>query len=120
MSVPSPQAPPDHPVTLNYGVDPSDPSKTTFTANPRKIQVKPGQTIGFKLGAGPSNGKIRVTFKDSDTGRFLPMVFEDGGPHVEVRAEVEPTTYSCELLVNNQPVAQSGDTGGEIEPAPRT
>jgi len=111
---------PDHAVTLNYTPDPNDPKKSTFTANPRSIHVKRGQTIGFKLGAGPYNGKIRVTFKDSDAGRFSTHVFQDGDPHVEVTGDVVKTTYHCQLLVNGEVFAESAETGGEIEPAKGT
>ena len=104
-----------HPVTLNY-------DGATVTAVPRKIQVKPEHTISFKLGAGPANGKIRVTFQPSDQGRFSTQVFNDGDPDVIVTAAVVATTYQCALLVDNVVVAQSSDTtgGGEIEPVTGT
>ena len=116
MPTPAPGSLPDHPVTLNYTEDPNDPKKSTFTASPRRIHVKPGQTIGFKLGAGPNNGKIRVTFKNSDAGRFSTHVFQDGDPHVQVIGDVVQTTYHCELLVKGEVVAASDENGGEIEP----
>ncbi|SRR5258706_3748388 len=106
-----------HIVTLNYGPG------TTFTADPRLITVKQGHTISFKLGNGQPNGKVRVTFKPSDQGRFSTQVFHDGDPDVRVTANVTQTvrtTYLCELLVNDKVVAHSADAGGEVELAPGT
>jgi hypothetical protein len=61
-----------------------------------------------------------VTFKASDQGRFSTRVFNAGDPHVRVTGNVVPTTYRCELLVDNVVVAQSAEIGGEIEPATGT
>jgi len=105
-----PNAPVHHVVTLNYG--------SPFSANPQRIQVKPGDTISFRLGTGPANGRVKVTFKASDQARFSTRVFNGGDPDVRVNANVVPTTYHCELLVNGTVVAESQEVGGEIEPAP--
>jgi hypothetical protein len=106
-----------HIVTLNYGPGP------TFSADPLLITVKQGHTISFKLGNGPANGKIRVTFKASDQGRFSTQVFNDGDPDVRITGNVSQTvrtTYHCALLVNGDVVAQSAETGGELELVPGT
>ncbi len=107
-----PNAPVHHVVTLHYG--------SPFSADPPKIQVKPGDTISFRLGQGPANGKIRVNFKTSDHARFSARVFNGGDPNVRVTASVVPTTYHCELLVNGAVVAESQEIGGEIEPVSGT
>jgi hypothetical protein len=107
-----PNAPVHHEVTLNYG--------SPFSANPPTIKVKPADTISFRLGQGPANGKIRVTFKASDQGRFSTRVFNGGDPNVRVTGAVVKTTYHCELLVNGAVVAESQENGGEIEPATGT
>jgi len=99
-----------HVVTLNYG--------SPFSADPPKIQVKPGDTISFRLGQGLANGKIRVTFKASDQGRFSTPVFNGGDPDVRVTGAVVKTTYHCELLVDGAVVRESQEVGGEIEPVP--
>ena len=111
-----PNAPVHHVVTLNYG--------SPFSADPPKIQVKPGDTISFRLGQGLANGKIRVTFKASDQGRFSTRVFNGGDPDVRVTGNVTQTvttTYHCELRgVNDEVVAESQEIGGEVELVPRT
>ena len=110
----------DHNVTLIYAPDGS------FTAKPRTISVKPGQTIAFKLGAGSSGGKIRITFHDRhffatgnpDFGQT--GVFHDGDGEVRVVSALSsPTTYHCELLdAQGHVLARSSEgAGGDIEPS---
>jgi hypothetical protein len=72
------------------------------------------------LGQGLANGKIRVTFKASDQGRFSTHIFNGGDPNVRVTGNVVKTTYRCELLVNGAVVAESQEIGGEIEPVSGT
>ena len=98
----------DHTVTLNY-------ANNGFTASPSKIAVKPGHTIHFKLGTGPANGKVRVTFKDPQF--FSAARFNSGDPDIRVTGNPTPTTYHCELLVNGETVAQSSENaGGDVVP----
>ena len=98
----------DHTVTLNY-------SDSGFTASPSKIAVKPGHTIHFKLGVGPADGQIRVTFKDPQF--FSAGRFNTGDADIRVTGKPTPTTYHCELLLNGQAIAQSAENaGGDIVP----
>jgi hypothetical protein len=111
-------AKPDHVVTLNYAGPPP-----TFTADPPSVKVnKNGETISFKLGVGPPNGKVRVTFSSGDRGRFSRPVFNDGDAPVTVQGKGagHKTTYRCELLVDGKVVAASADAGGEVELPPGT
>ena len=90
----------DHTVTLNY-------SANGFTADPPKIKVKLGQTIQFKLGAGPANGTVRVTFKDPQF--FSAKLFHSGDSDMRVTGKPSPTSYRCELLVAGDVVAHSAE-----------
>jgi hypothetical protein len=119
----------DHNVKLNYtktGQPP--PNDATFAADPANnpIRVRPGQTIAFKLGEGPQNGKVRVTFAQKQffstakphfqqTGRV-----DDGDGDVRVIVALPPgsrTTYHCELIVDGVIKAQSHENaGGEVVP----
>ena len=98
----------DHTVTLNYDTN-------GFKADPAKIAVKPGQTIHFKLGTGPANGTVKVTFKDPQF--FSAGHFQSGDSDIRVTGKPTPTTYHCELLVAGDVVAQSAENaGGDIVP----
>ena len=110
----------DHNVTLNYIATGSG---VQFVPDRNPITVRPGQTIGFQLGIGPADGKIRITFADphffsaanphfQSTGRF-----NDGDGEVRVVAVPNHTTYRCELLINGVVRAQSAENaGGDIIP----
>ena len=98
----------DHTVQLNY-------ANNSFTPTPNPIKVRPGQTISFQLGAGPANGKLRITFRDPQF--FSAAQFQHGDGDIRVTAKPAPTTYHCELLVDGLVVAQSREhAGGDIVP----
>jgi len=120
----------DHNVRLNYApTGQPPPNDITFApdAANNPIRVRLGHTISFRLGVGPPNGKVRVTFAQpqffstakpdfQQTGRV-----DDGDGDVRVIAALPPgsrTTYHCELLVNGVVTAQSQENaGGEVVPA---
>lgn len=98
----------NHTVQLNY-------ASLGFTPNPNPIQVQVGDTISFRLGNGPANGKIRITFKHPEF--FSAAQFLDGDSDIHVTKNLTPTTYHCELLLDGQVVAQSKKgAGGDIVP----
>lgn len=99
---------PDHTVQLNYTPD-------GFTPTPNPIRVKTGHTIHFKLGAGPANGTVRITFQDPQL--FSAGHFRTGDQDVRVTGNPHVTTYRCELLVDGEVVAQNVENaGGDIVP----
>ena len=102
-------------ITLNYipGLKPTDEGDVKPERNP--IVAGKGDTIVFKKGTGPADGKVRVTFKEPS--RFSTGTFNDGDQPVTVQNMTSPTTYHCELLVNGKPVASSKENaGGDIVP----
>ena len=112
----------DHNVTLTYV---ANADATAVVADPFTITVRPGQTIGFTLGAGSLAGTIRVTFHDRQFFRGHQSHFHNDGifhqGDGDITVAVRPagrTTYHCELLDGQGHVrAQSRENvGGEILP----
>ncbi len=117
----------DHNVKLNYApTGHPPPNDVDFKPDVNPIRVRPGQTIAFSLGDGPTNGKIRLTFHNrhffsTSNPKFAATgQFNDGDGDVHVTAPLAPgtrTTYHCELLVNGVVKAQSHENaGGDVEP----
>ena len=103
-----------HEITLNYVPGPNPNDEPEFLPDPNPIAPKRGDTIRFKLGIGPSGGKIRVTF--AAPGRFSAGTFHHDDPPVRVEQSItSPTTYHCELLVDGV-VKASSKEGGDIVP----
>ena len=105
-----------HEITLNYVPGPNPSDEAQFLPDQNPIAPRQGDTIGFTLGAGPANGRIRVTFSAAD--RFSAPRFNHGDAPVRVEhAITTPTTYHCELLVNGVVKASSKENaGGDIVP----
>jgi hypothetical protein len=117
----------DKEIKLNYTPTGNPaPNDMDFRPDVNPIHVRPGQTISFKLGNGPANGKIRLTFvaphffRTGDPNFHQTGKFHDGDGDVHVTAAIPngtKTTYHCELLVDGVPLAQSHESpGGEIVP----
>jgi hypothetical protein len=113
-----------HDVTLNYTASSNPQDGAEFAPDRNPIRVHAGETIAFRLGIGPPNAKLRLTFADPvlfstadptfhSTGRF-----NDGDGNVTVVAPpVSRTTYHCELLVDGVVKAHSHENaGGEVVP----
>jgi len=120
----------NHNVKLNYtptGQPP--PNDITFApdAAHNPIRVRQGETINFQLGVGPPNGKVRVTFSQTQffsTGKpNFPQTgrVDEGDGDVRVIAALPKGShvkYHCELLVDGVVKAQSQENaGGEVVPA---
>jgi hypothetical protein len=115
----------DHKVKLNYVPNGNPPPHDAdFSPDTNPIKVRPGQTIRFQLGIGPPNGKIQITFTDTERHFFSTPnphfatdgKFHDGDGDVHiVSALTGPTHYQCDLLVDGV-VKASSPGGGEIVP----
>src|SRR2546425_198288 len=103
-----------HEITLNYVPGPNPGDEAQFRPDQNPIAPRQGDTISFTLGAGPANGRIRVTF--AAPNRFSAPRFNHGDAPVTVAHSIaSPTTYHCELLVNGNVVASSHENaGGDI------
>lgn len=97
-----------HSIVLNY-------TPQGFLADPDNIAVEPEDTVSFQLGVGPSDGKIRVRFRDPNffsRSEFLngelPVRLQGAGPrHLH---------YDCHLFVNGVEVQQpAAPPGGGLE-----
>src|SRR5947208_2579480 len=102
-----------HPVILNYAANAVANAGDVGDVHPDPdpVKVRDGHTISFKMGTGPPEGKVRVSFTDPQF--FSVAHFNEGDANVRVTALPTPTTYLCELLVNGEVVASSkGRTGG--------
>jgi hypothetical protein len=114
----------DHNVTLNYTASSNPQSGAEFAPDQNPIRVHAGETIGFRLGTGPPDAKLRLTFADpalfstADPAFYSTGRFNDGDGNVTVVAPpVSRTTYRCELLVDGVVTASSReDAGGEVVP----
>ena len=113
-----------HNVTLNYTAGSNPQLGAEFAPDQNPIRVHAGETIAFRLGTGPPNGKLRLTFADpvlfstADPAFYATGRFNDGDGDVTVVAPpVCRTTYHCELVVDGVVEARSGENaGGEVVP----
>ena len=105
-----------HEITLNYIASPDPAGEAQFQPDTNPIVASQGDTIRFKLGAGPATGRIKVTF--AAPARYSAATFNHGDPPVTVTQPItSATTYHCELLVNGSVVASSKENaGGDIVP----
>lgn len=98
---------PDVLVDLSYGV-------TGLEVKP-PAKVRKGQTVAFRLTGEPTEGSVRITFKEPSL--FSTAVYNQGDPHVEVVREFKGrTAFECDLVlkgvVEKRPAEQKG---GELE-----
>lgn len=119
-------------VTLKYGGTPSSvPQATgsqgqaavavaTFMADPPVLQIAPGDSISFQLGAESPKGEILVTFDEPQF--FSAPQFRAGDPPVTLSGKLSHRTfYKCELFVDGKLIgAGDGPKGGGIEPSGNT
>jgi hypothetical protein len=113
-----------HNVILNYTVGSNPQHGAEFAPDENPIRVHAGETIAFRLGTGPPNAKLRLTFADpllfstADPAFHSTGRFHDGDGNVTVIAPpVYRTTYQCELLVDGVVQARSSENaGGEVVP----
>ena len=88
---------PDHTVQLNYTPD-------GFTPTPNPIRVKTGHTIHFKLGAGPANGTVRITFQDPQL--FSAGHFRTGDEDVRVTGNAARPRKALGMLATSYPFGE--------------
>lgn len=101
----------NHDVVLNYDVE-----RNNVVPHPNPVKINKNDTISFRLGQGPQNGKIRVKF--AAPAIFSAGHFDHNDPAVHVTGDPVPSTYHCELFLNGARVAESAEgAGGQIEPA---
>jgi hypothetical protein len=96
-------------VVLNYGPN-------GFSPDPEPVPLSRNDKLSFKLGVGPKNGGIKVTFQDGHC--FSRTVFENEDPRGDITVVEDltgPVKYKCELLVDGKvqplPADVPGGTG---------
>jgi len=113
----------DHNVILNYAASNTPQQPPLFAPEPNPIRVRTGHTIAFRLGNGPPDAKIRLTFTEpalfatKDPKFHSTGQFNDGDGDVTVVTPPEfKTSYHCELLVDGVVRATSKNAGGDVLP----